>query len=66
MRFSLAEIKPFLAIFGNTSLDVWSPEGVFPYHYHLYNPNRKQMSDDTYGITSEEVFHKVQNILKEI
>jgi len=57
---------PSLAIFGNTNPKIWSPEGVFPHHYHLHNPNWKQTPNDSFGITPEEVFSKVEQILKEI
>lgn len=65
-HLAVAVKTPSLAIFGNTSYEIWSPEGAFPGHYHLFNPNWKQMSDDSFGITPEEVFSKVQHILKEI
>jgi len=65
-HLSVAEKTPSLAIFGNTSPEVWSPEGVFPHHYHLYNPDWERMSDNSFGIAPEEVFCKVQDILKEV
>jgi len=65
-HLSVAVETPSLAIFGNTSPRVWSPEGVFPHHYHIHNPKWKRMSDNSFGITPEEVFNKVRTILDEI
>jgi len=65
-HLSVAEKIPSLAIFGNTSPVHWSPAGVFPHHYHVCNPDWNRMSDNNFGITPEEVFRKVQNILREV
>ena len=65
-HLSVALDIPALAIFGNTPPEKWSPQGYFPHHYHLHNPDWKTMSDNRFGITPEIAFQKVLAILKEI
>ena len=65
-HLSVALGVPSLAVFGNTSPDMWSAQGYFPKHYHLFNPERKQGSDNNFGITPGEAFRKVASILTEI
>lgn len=62
-HLSVALNVPSLAIFGNTSVAKWSPQGYFPQHYHLVNPEWKKQSDNRFGITPEAVFQKVLEIL---
>jgi heptosyltransferase-2 len=62
-HLSVALNVPSLAIFGNTSVAKWSPQGYFPQHYHLVNPEWKKQSDNRFGITPEAVFQKVLDIL---
>jgi len=52
-----------LAIFGTTDPTVWSPASVFDHHHHLYKPGFDSMHDDSFGITPDEVFGKVNEIL---
>jgi ADP-heptose:LPS heptosyltransferase len=54
---------PTLAIFGNTDPAAWSPASEFPHHHHLYNPDFDSMNDDSFGISAEEAFEKVTEIL---
>lgn len=65
-HLSVATDTPALALFGPTSPTVWSPHGVIPFHYHLYNPTWEKNSNQTFGITPEESFNKVQEILTEL
>ena len=52
-----------LAVFGGTSPKFWSPQGVFPKHYHMVNTNWDGRSDN-FGIPPETVFEKVLEILE--
>lgn len=65
-HLSVALEAPSLAIFGNTSWRIWSPQEAFPNHYHLVNPAWRPMSDNSFGITPEEAFEKVLRILADI
>jgi ADP-heptose:LPS heptosyltransferase len=65
-HLSVALGVPSLAIFGNTPPAKWSPQGFFPYHYHLVSPDRKKRTDNHFGITPEEAFQKVLAILAEL
>jgi len=62
-HLSVALEVPSLAIFGNTSWQIWSPQEAFPDHYHLVNPAWQRRSDNSFGITPEMAFQKVQQIL---
>ncbi len=52
-----------VALFGNTTTKNCSPQGVFPGHYHLVNPEWKKNGDQTFGISPEEVFERMQKIM---
>jgi ADP-heptose:LPS heptosyltransferase len=65
-HLSVALDIPSLAIFGNTAWEIWSPEGFFPHHYHLVNPNWKRMTDNSFGISPKEAFQKVMGILESL
>jgi ADP-heptose:LPS heptosyltransferase len=65
-HLSVALGVPSLAIFGNTTWEIWSPEGFFPQHYHMVNPNWKRMSDNSFGISPEETFQRVLEILESL
>ena len=54
---------PTLAIFGATDPTVWSPASVFDRHHHLYKPGFDSLHDDSFGITPDEVFGRVKEIL---
>jgi heptosyltransferase-2/heptosyltransferase-3 len=54
---------PTLAIFGTTDPTVWSPASVFDHHHHLYNPGFDSVRDDSFGISSDQAFGKVKEIL---
>jgi ADP-heptose:LPS heptosyltransferase len=58
-HLSVATGTPSLAVFGGTSPKFWSPQAVFPNHYHLANADWDGRSDD-FGITPEAVFNKIQ------
>lgn len=62
-HLSVATQTPSLAIFGNTDPTVWSPASAFPEHYHLYNPDGERDSENSFGITPEEAFENVNQIL---
>ena len=62
-HLSVATDTPSLAIFGNTSPKTWSPQGLFPNHYHLYNPEGVQARDNRFGISPEDVFQKTVSII---
>jgi len=64
-HLSVALGVPSLAIFGNTPPEKWSPQGTIPHHYHLFNPAWEKMSDNHFGISVEEAFQKVMEILAE-
>ena len=63
-HLSVATGTPSLAVFGGTSPTFWSPQGVFPNHYHLANTDWDGRSD-SFGISPAEVFEKVREILRE-
>ena len=65
-HLSVALGVPSLAIFGNTNWKIWSPEGYFPHHYHLVNPDWKPKSDNSFGITPGETFQKVVAIMNDL
>ena len=65
-HLSVATETPALAIFGKTTTRNWSPQGEFPGHYHIVNPEWKKDGDQTFGISPEEVFGKVQEIVSEL
>jgi len=65
-HLSVALGVPSLAIFGNTPPEKWSPQGCFPYHYHLHSPDRTARSSNHFGITPETAFQKVLAILSEL
>jgi ADP-heptose:LPS heptosyltransferase len=54
---------PALAVFGTTDPAVWSPASVFNHHHHLYKPGFDSMNDDSFGISPDEAFGKVKEIL---
>ena len=57
---------PSLAILGNMPPEKWSPQGFFPHHYHLHNPSRENKSDNQFGISPQEVYEKVVDILSQL
>ncbi|MBD3290492.1 hypothetical protein GF337_16935 [candidate division KSB1 bacterium] len=65
-HLSVATETPALAIFGRTTTKNWSPQGVFPGHYHIVNPDWKKDGDQTFGISPKDVFAKVRGILAEL
>ena len=65
-HLSVALNVPSLAIFGNTPPEKWSPQGFFKHHYHLHNPARDNKSDSHFGISPQEAFEKVMEILNEL
>jgi ADP-heptose:LPS heptosyltransferase len=62
-HLSVATATPTLAIFGNSDPVVWSPASAFGHHHHLYKPGFDSMRDKTFGISPEEAFEKVREIL---
>jgi ADP-heptose:LPS heptosyltransferase len=54
---------PTLAVFGTTDPRVWSPASVFGSHHHLYKPGFDSAADDAFGISVDEAFTKVKEIL---
>lgn len=63
-HLAVAIETPSLAIFGNTSPNVWSPEGLIPNHYHISNPDWPRMRDNSFGVRPDSVFDKIKNILE--
>lgn len=53
-----------LAFFGNTSPESWSPASAFPHHHHLFVPGDYR-NDNSFGITPEAAFEKVQALLRD-
>ncbi len=53
-----------LAFFGNTDPADWSPASVYSHHHHLYNPRHDSSADFDFGISPNEAFRKVCEILK--
>jgi ADP-heptose:LPS heptosyltransferase len=62
-HIAVATGTPTLAIFGPTDPVVWSPASVFEYHHHLHSPGFDSRRDDSFGISPEMAFEKVQEIL---
>jgi len=63
-HLSVATETPAIALFARASTAPWSPEGVFPHHYHI--KKEMQPSDPTLGITPEDVYEKVEMLLAEL
>jgi ADP-heptose:LPS heptosyltransferase len=63
-HLSVATETPTLAVFGNSDPVVWSPASAFEHHHHLYRPGFDSMRDRSFGISPEEAFAKVSEILK--
>lgn len=63
-HLSVATQTPTIALFGKISASCWSPQGCFPHHYHLLKPHAPD--DTTLGISPEEVFSKMQQLLDEL
>ncbi len=63
-HFSVASETKTLALFGCTHPLVWSPASVFPTHHHLFKYEDSLASDNTFGITPNEVLLTVKKILK--
>lgn len=63
---SVATRTPSFAIFGVTGPGHWSPQGTFPFHYHLFVHNGDKQPGNTFGISPEEAFVKVQEVLAEL
>ena len=53
-----------LAIFGPTDPLVWSPASISPHHFHIHNPSFNSGQNNSFGVTAQEVFNKVEEILK--
>jgi ADP-heptose:LPS heptosyltransferase len=53
-----------LAIFGNTDPIVWSPASVFSHHHHLYDPEWKAATENTFGISAEAAYAEIMRILE--
>jgi ADP-heptose:LPS heptosyltransferase len=64
-HLSVATGTPSIAIFGTTDPVVWSPASVFEGHYHIYKPGFDSLHDDTFGISPDEVFEKVKEVLSQ-
>ncbi len=54
-----------LAIFGCTNTVYWSPAQLFKHHHHLKNESFDSLKDFNFGITPEDVFHKMLEILED-
>jgi len=54
---------PSIAIFGSTSPLKWNPTDIGP-HYYLHNPKVNSRKDKTFGISPDEVFEKIKEILE--
>jgi len=65
-HLSVALEVPSLAIFGNTPPKIWSPQGYIPHHHHLHNPDWKRHSDNGFGISSDEAFQKILEIMTDL
>lgn len=63
-HLSVATKTPTIAIFGKHKPRRWSPAGYFKTHHHFYNPNINYRKDKTFGISVNDVFGKVKDILK--
>jgi ADP-heptose:LPS heptosyltransferase len=62
-HLSVATATPTLALFGNSDPIVWSPASVFGHHHHIYKPGFDSMRDKSFGISSEDAFGKVKEML---
>jgi ADP-heptose:LPS heptosyltransferase len=65
-HLSCATETPALCIIGPTDEKQWSPQGYFPLHYHLKNPNWIKNETNDFGITPREVVQKFNELMKEI
>lgn len=63
-HLSVATRTPTLAVFGNSDPVVWSPGSAFEHHHHLYKPGFDSMRDKSFGISPEEAFAKLSEILE--
>lgn len=62
-HLSVAAEVPSIAIFGKHKPTRWSPV-IFDGHYHFYDEKADHKNDSTLGISVEDVFNKVKEILK--
>lgn len=65
-HLSVATGTPCVSIFGPHSSLYWSPQDVFPYHYHVKNSAVEVWSDPHFGLTVDDVLQKVIVLFKEI
>jgi len=61
-HLSCATQTKTLCLIGPTDPATWSPQGYFPGHYHLQNPQEKFRKD--FGYDAETVFKKVCKLLE--
>ncbi len=54
-----------LALFGSTDPVTWSPASVFKTHHHIVNKENDSFHDNTFGISPEETYQKVKEIINE-
>ena len=64
-HLSVATGTPSIAIFGKHNPQRWSPV-IFENHFHFHKENNNYKNDDTFGITSKEVYDKAADVLRKL
>jgi len=62
-HLSVAVETPSIAFFGMHKPTRWSPSSVFKGYNHFYNEKASYKTDKTLGITVDEVFRKIKEIV---
>lgn len=65
-HLSVATDTPSFAVFGNTNPTHWSAQGCIKHHYHIYNEGNGNLPGNTFGISPDDVFQKLQSVLVEL
>jgi ADP-heptose:LPS heptosyltransferase len=62
-HLAVAVETPSIAFFGKHKPTRWSPASIFEGYHHFYNKEADYRTDPTLGITVEEVFNKIKEII---
>jgi ADP-heptose:LPS heptosyltransferase len=65
-HISVSTHTPSLAFYGPTDAQNWSPSSVFPNHASLGNLAKYKAGDNSFGITVEEAYYKVKELLESL
>ena len=63
VHLSVATETPSLAIYGPTDANNWNPKSIFLNYEFLANPDAYIPSDNSFGVTVQQAFDKIQQML---